>query len=183
MAYSQNYGNNREQRLNSNKPMVLYHLTDNTAAYSILDSGYMRSGSDGMAGAGIYFATSVYHCRHKARKGRDTGTVLRCKVKLGNVKNISKYGDRSITFEKLLSQGYDSVMIPRDNGTEYVVYNKDQIERVGIEAKIKDKVEQPKPKYEFETAYNITQKTRDDVQSGKLSMDDITDTQIQNALW
>ena len=163
--------------------MTLYHLTDQKAAYSILDSGYMRAGSDGLAGAGIYFATSVDHCRHKARKGRKEGIVLRCTVKLGNIKKISKYGQRGITFQSLLKEGYDSVLIPRDNGLEYVVYNEDQIKRVGVEATIENSKVQPKPQYEYMRADVITQKVKDDIKKGAMDYDDITDQQIQNALW
>ena len=163
--------------------MTLYHLTDQPAAYSILDSGYMRAGSDGLAGAGIYFATSVEHCKHKARKGHKNGIVLRCKVKLGNIKTISKHGQKDITFEKLLENGYDSVLIPRDNGWEYVVYNKDQIKTVGVEAEIKNYVQQPQPEYEYMRADVITKKTCDDLNKGQLSYNEISDESIKNALW
>ena len=91
----------------------------------------MLRGSSGLAGGGIYFATSVDHTNHKAIK---KGVVLRCRVKLGRIKQISKYGDYNMTFDKLSSDGYDSVLIPRDNhnGYEYVVYNWDQVEAIGF---------------------------------------------------
>lgn len=36
-------------------------------------------------------------------------------------------GDSSITYKKLKNQGYNSVMIPRGGGTEYVVYTYKQV--------------------------------------------------------
>ena len=51
-------------------------------------------------------------------------------VKLGRVKRISPYGDKSITFSNLLEEGYDSVHIPRGGGDEYVVYNWDQVTNI-----------------------------------------------------
>jgi hypothetical protein len=105
--------------------MELYHQTDESCAKSILRSGLMYRGPSGLAGGGIYFATSEYHTKHKARK---TGVVLKCKVHLGDVKTISKNGDYSITFDSLNNSGYDSVKIPRDNGTEYAIYSYEQIE-------------------------------------------------------
>ncbi len=61
------------------------------------------------------------------------GWLLTVEVRLGNVKLISPKGLKSITFTKLLKEGYDSVEIPRGGGTEYVVYNWDQCELVGAE--------------------------------------------------
>lgn len=119
---------NRITRLRSNQ-MTLYHQTDSEAAAKIAQSGKMLRGSTGLAGGGIYFATSKEHTQHKALH---FGKMLTCNVMLGNVKVISKYGDSSITFKKLISEGYDSVCIPRDNGYEYVVYNHDQVSILNI---------------------------------------------------
>ena len=158
MAFEFGYNyNQRDQRLNSNIK-TLYHQTDHDSANKILNSGYMLRGSSGLGGGGIYFATSVHHTNHKAIK---KGVVLRCKVKLGKVKQISKYGDYDITFDKLSSEGYDSVLIPRDNGHEYVVYNWDQVEAIGVEADSTNSLSQTDKKYQ------ITKKTVDDMVKGK----------------
>ncbi len=84
----------------------------------------MMRGDSGMAGGGIYFATSVSDTN---RKAQHHGVIIRAEVKLGNTKAIDKNGDASITFQSLADDGFDSVMIPRDNGKEYVVYNFDQV--------------------------------------------------------
>ncbi len=77
-----------------------------------------------MAGGGIYFAESAKETMGKAHHH---GVVLKAKVKLGRIKTISSGGDSSVTFTKLQDEGYDSVKIPRSGGTEYVVYNWDQV--------------------------------------------------------
>ena len=116
-------GASRDQRLNTNIK-TLYHQTDRPSANEILQSQNMLRGSSGLAGGGIYFAISKEDTNRKAHK---KGVFLKCRVKLGNVKKISSNGDNSITFSSLQAQGYDSVEIPRPGGTEYVVYNKDQV--------------------------------------------------------
>ena len=159
MAFEFGYNyNEREQRLNSNIK-TLFHQTDHDAADKILNSGYMLRGSSGLAGGGIYFATSVDHTNHKAIK---KGVVLRCKVKLGRIKKISKYGDYNMTFNKLSNDGYDSVLIPRDNGYEYVVYNWDQVQAIGIEVDSKQSSLSQNDK-----KYQITKKSVDDMVKGK----------------
>ena len=114
--------NTREKHLNSNIK-VLYHETSPEAATSILSGQRMLRGRSGIAGGGIYFTVSPELTGHKAHH---RGVILECQVRVGRVKKIERKGDRSITFTSLLNQGYDSVEIPR-SGTEYVVYNYDQI--------------------------------------------------------
>jgi len=77
-----------------------------------------------LAGSGIYFAVTEADTNHKAH---NQGVILRAKVYLGNVLEISSNGDSTITFESLLARGYDSVRILRPGGPEYVVYNEDQV--------------------------------------------------------
>ena len=113
----------RHSRLDQNTK-TLYHMTSDKAALSIITMQEMRRGSDGLAGGGIYFAVSERDTAHKAHQ---KGPILRAKVRLGRVKKISSNGNSSITFSRLLQEGYDSVMIPRPGGTEYVVYNSDQV--------------------------------------------------------
>lgn len=104
----------------------LYHCTSKRAAKLIkTGGGVMTRGSAGLAGGGIYFACSKESAN---RKALHTGQTLLCRVKLGRCLVISKNGDPDINFRDLLEIGYDSVCIPRTNGTEYVVYNSDQVQ-------------------------------------------------------
>eukprot|EP00296_Roombia_truncata_P007811 JP446264.1.p1 GENE.JP446264.1~~JP446264.1.p1 ORF type:complete len:290 (+),score=16.54 JP446264.1:43-912(+) len=109
--------------------MRLFHQTDSDAAQGILRNGFQR-GSGGLAGGGIYFADNEVDTCHKAHR---FGVILSATVLLGNVKNMSSSGDRNVTFKSLLDRGYDSVMIPR-SGTEYAVYNSDQVTDIRIAA-------------------------------------------------
>mmetsp|Transcript_65961 Transcript_65961/g.59239 ORF Transcript_65961/g.59239 Transcript_65961/m.59239 type:complete len:93 (-) Transcript_65961:319-597(-) len=88
----------RQQRLQNGPTMTLYHQTDVKAARSIVTSGKFRCGSTGLAGAGIYFATSSNHTNHKAHK---KGVIITCSVTLGNMKTIGKNGDSSLTGSKV----------------------------------------------------------------------------------
>lgn len=113
----------RQNRLNANTK-TLYHQTSREAAETILACGTMFRGSDGLAGGGIYFATDPVHTEHKAEH---KGVILECRVRLGNVKEITTAGDSTITFRSLTKEGFDSVLVPRVRGHEYVVYNLDQV--------------------------------------------------------
>lgn len=116
----------RDYHLDSNV-MTLYHQTNEQNARSILASQSFRCSSSGMAGPGVYFATSKSDTDHKAN---NKGVVLQCRVRLGRVRRVTQSGDSSISFSSLLSSGYDSVEIPRSGGTEYVVYNSDQVSSI-----------------------------------------------------
>ena len=113
----------RDNRLNQNI-RILYHQTSEEAWVTIRASGKMLRGNDGLAGAGIYFAESP---RGTMGKVHHKGVMITARVKLGRVKVIPETGG-ACTFRGLLSQGYDSVQIPRQNGTEWVVYNHDQVQ-------------------------------------------------------
>ena len=106
------------------KVEFLYHQTSQEVAGKILQENRMLRGQGGLAGGGIYFATSQADTNHKAHQ---RGIVLLCRVHLGRVKTISASGDSSITFTSLQREGFDSVLIPRQNGIEYVVYNCNQV--------------------------------------------------------
>ena len=106
---------------------VLYHQTDAAAADAIVRSGKMKRGTGGMAGGGIYFATCLQDTDRKAQR---KGAYLECRVELGRVKHITANGDSSITYRSLKSEGFDSVLIPRQNGHEYVVYSWGQVKDV-----------------------------------------------------
>eukprot|EP01083_Nonionella_stella_P092361 258555_1 len=127
MSYCPNYNPNgnlsRQQRLAIGERRILFHQTDTESAYSILSSGKFKCGSSGVAGAGIYFATTECDTNHKAHK---KGIVIKCMVKLGNVQTINK--KKKISAHSLSQSGYDSICIRRQSGKEYVVYNTDQIQ-------------------------------------------------------
>lgn len=120
-------GTTRRAQAWSCQTRVLYHQTDAAAADAITRSGKMRRGTGGLAGGGIYFATCLQDTDRKAHR---KGAYLECRVELGRVKHISANGDASITYRSLKGQGFDSVLIPRPNGHEYVVYSWDQVKEV-----------------------------------------------------
>jgi hypothetical protein len=104
----------------------LYHQTDDATAQSILRTQQMKPGSKGLAGGGIYFATTEEQTGHKAHAH---GVTLKAYVRLGRILTLESEGDRSMTFEKLHSKGFDSVCIARSvsSGHEYVVYDPAQV--------------------------------------------------------
>ena len=107
---------------------TLYHETDAKGAQGIQATGF-RCGTDGMAGGGIYFAVDPAHTGHKAH---NHGFMITASVRLGRVKTIDANGDKSITLQSLKAEGYDSVMIPRPGGMEYVVYDKAQCTVISV---------------------------------------------------
>jgi hypothetical protein len=112
----------RQQRLATMPHYTLFHQTSVDKAKQILSTQCMIRGPDGMCGGGIYFADSVEATNVKAR---EHGAVLAAKVKMGNTKRL--YGPADVHFHSLLKEGFDSVTISRASGTEYVVYNYDQV--------------------------------------------------------
>ena len=67
---------------------------------------------------------------HRPHKAHQRGAYLECRVQVGKVKTVSANGDPSITCRSLRREGYDSVLIPRQNGHEYVVYDWAQVKSV-----------------------------------------------------
>lgn len=104
----------------------LYHQTDEGIADAIVKSQHMKPGTKGLAGAGIYFATTPELTGHKAR---GKGVILKAYVRLGKVLTLPEHGDTRMTLEKLRSMGFDSVCIARkvSSGHEYVVYDPSQV--------------------------------------------------------
>jgi len=119
----------RKARLEANK-MVLYHQTEREVALAIVHDQNMFRGSGGLGGAAIYFATSPEHTQHKT--ANHFGAILKATVLLGRVKTIAKTGDSGMNLTQLTEEGYDSVLIPRDNGYEYVIYHPDQVQNIQI---------------------------------------------------
>lgn len=119
----------RNRRLEKGERMVLYHQTSPEIAAEILRTHALKPGTKGMAGGGIYFATTPEDTLGKAQR---TGTILRCTVKLGKVKTLPSEGDPSLDFARLQQDKegpFDSVLIPRDR-PERVVYMSDQVEEI-----------------------------------------------------
>ena len=103
----------------------LYHQTDHPTARIILETQEMKPGSRGLAGGGIYFATTPELTGHKAHK---KGVILEVTVDLGRIHTLVKR-DPTMTLQKLKSMGFDSVCIARavSSGQEYVVYDPRQV--------------------------------------------------------
>ncbi len=85
----------------------------------------MLRGRTGLAGAGIYFATSPQATN---RKAHHKGVILQAFVRLGRIKTVHFNTNIStINYQNLLNEGYDSVKITGlASGIEYVIYNWDQ---------------------------------------------------------
>ena len=108
----------------------LFHQTSSSSADAITSSQHFKSGSGGMAGPGIYFATNPYATDRKAHQH---GSILQADVYLGKTKTISSNGDKTLNGQKVSQQGYDSVQIPRKGGfwgKEYVVYDGNQVSNI-----------------------------------------------------
>ena len=104
----------------------LYHQTDKKTADIILKTQQMKPGSGGLAGGGIYFATTPELTGHKAHRH---GVILEATVALGKILTLDAAGDPTMTLQKLKSKEYDSVCIARavSSGQEYVVYDPKQV--------------------------------------------------------
>ena len=104
----------------------LYHQTDVESAKIILQTQQMKPGNGGVAGGGIYFATTPQLTGHKAHR---RGVILEATVALGKIHTLEAAGDPNMTLQKLKSLGFDSVCIARQvsRGHEYVVYDPKQV--------------------------------------------------------
>ena len=104
----------------------LYHQTDDESAKIIIQTQQMKPGNGGVAGGGIYFATTPQLTGHKAHRH---GVILQATVALGNIHTLEAAGDPNMTLQKLKSLGFDSVCIARQvsRGHEYVVYDPKQV--------------------------------------------------------
>jgi len=107
--------------------MTLYHQTSPEIAALILNGGF-KPGSAGWCGGGIYFAVTPGATYAKAI-GPDshTGFIIEATVKVGKVLHLPETCDRSMTGQKLASQGYDSVAFNPGDGDEYIIYSNDQV--------------------------------------------------------
>jgi len=117
----------------------LYHQTDDATAKIILKEG-MKPGNGGVAGGGIYFATTPELTGHKAHK---KGVILEATVDLGRIHTLEADGDPSMTPQKLKAMGFESVCIARpvSSGHEYVVYDPKQVLSIRWHARAASTVE------------------------------------------
>lgn len=110
--------------------VTAYHQTDPKWAPGILENGfdvtYVNGG--GLAGKGMYFATSVEATEHKAEHH---GYCFEVRICLGNSKVLPRYFPKGscCTFEGLQFDGFDSATVDRGGFfyREYVVYRNDQM--------------------------------------------------------
>ena len=105
---------------------ILYHQTSPQIAQLILSTQQMKPGSQGLAGGGIYFATTKELTGHKALQ---KGVILEARVQLGRILTLESHGDPSMSLAKLKGKGFDSTCIARpvQSGHEYVVYDPAQV--------------------------------------------------------
>lgn len=120
----------RQRRLNA-RVRTLFHQTSKQNADAIMKQQRMLPGSCGVAGGGMYCAEKAADTDHKAT---NRGVVLKADVRLGRTKTVSENGACFTTFHSLRREGYDSVLIPRHNGREFVVYHPDQVTNVRLHA-------------------------------------------------
>lgn len=126
VAKINSFHTDRKTRIQSHTK-ILYHQTSKDNAIRILLEGKMNRGINGMCGGGIYFAETAEATHYKAHQ---KGSILKCQVKLGN---ICPQVHPNTTYEYLLQQGYDSVKIGSTrSGTEYVVFNGDQVKILDV---------------------------------------------------
>lgn len=127
----------RKERLSECGTITLFHATLASSAEVIEREGRLLRGTVGIAGGGIYFATSqtlaVHKCRAKFSSKtcsyREGVVVFECRVRLGKRKCVKRKSE-DITFSELLRAGYDSTEIIFLPTVEYAVYNSDQCEIV-----------------------------------------------------
>ena len=114
------------QRHATDAAAVLYHQTSKRIADIILNTQVMKPGTAGVAGGGIYFATTPELTEHKAHR---KGVILEARVSLGRVHELDRDGDHQMSLSKLQQMGYDSVCINRghSSGLEYVVYEPERV--------------------------------------------------------
>jgi len=97
---------------------TLYHQTSKDSVEKIIKNG-MKLGTNGIVGGAIYFADNISNTFHKAQHH---GAILQCEVELGKLLNV---GDNYNNYNQriLNKQGFDSILVPRRGGSEFVVFD------------------------------------------------------------
>jgi len=126
--YSTEQKKKRMERLVKNGLTTVYHETCHFAAESILTQKEWKKGSGGIVGGAIYFAKNQKDTR---RKAHSHGVIFEIQVYLGDKYNVD-HSDKNIDIYKLIKEQKDSIEVARAGGTEYVIYNPDQIYKVKV---------------------------------------------------
>uniref|UniRef100_A0A1I8J1C4 Poly [ADP-ribose] polymerase n=1 Tax=Macrostomum lignano TaxID=282301 RepID=A0A1I8J1C4_9PLAT len=111
-------------------PELLIHGTYSNSAENIISNGF-NVGTQGMFGAGIYFATDTSKSVQYARDN-NVKTLLLCEVLLGKTL-ICTSAQTNLNLQTVQNQGYDSVFARRGTKStqgvlndEYIVYRPEQ---------------------------------------------------------
>ena len=132
------------------KVITVYHKTDPNIAASIISSQTFIRGSKGMVGAAIYFADNPRDTWTKAVGSQGGGgTILKCKINIGKVKELSDYpgeegpylkwmklSGKNATLKNLNNEGCDSILYKRNAHTSYSNYCAPNTKRYDKETKI-----------------------------------------------
>merc|ERR1712050_193014 len=104
-----------------------YHQTDVRHGESIVKSGFdVHYAHKGIAGRGIYFATTIKATKNKAHYHGFCFEVHLC---LGKSKKLERWPRNCCSYKQLQDNGFDSATIERGGFyyREYVVYRNDQM--------------------------------------------------------
>eukprot|EP00413_Alexandrium_margalefii_P018779 CAMPEP_0204528846 /NCGR_PEP_ID=MMETSP0661-20131031/9747_1 /ASSEMBLY_ACC=CAM_ASM_000606 /TAXON_ID=109239 /ORGANISM="Alexandrium margalefi, Strain AMGDE01CS-322" /LENGTH=218 /DNA_ID=CAMNT_0051534843 /DNA_START=57 /DNA_END=711 /DNA_ORIENTATION=+ len=115
--------------------VVGYHQTSPHSGASIMRSGFdvHHAVGSGIAGKGIYFATSFKATKNKAHHH---GFCIKAQVCLGHSKKLQRWPRGCCSYHQLQHMGYDSATIERGGFyyREYVVYRNDQMKVLAASA-------------------------------------------------
>jgi len=117
----------RWARLQRYGTTALYHQTSPASGKSIMATGFdIGHAGRGIAGRGMYFATSL---SATFKKAQHFGFCIEARVYLGHPKDEPRHPPSGLSLRSLNSECYDSVHIDRGwkGGDEYVVYANDQM--------------------------------------------------------
>jgi len=118
-----------DRRTFGKKVVDLYAVIGAVNAGEVRASGKFMKGSLGPFGSGLYFYDSKEIAIHMAkhRTEGNKGYVVTVKVFVGNEMDVSSLDDKQFDFHSLQRAGKDSVTRSLGFGTEYIVYNMDQV--------------------------------------------------------
>eukprot|EP01089_Gocevia_fonbrunei_P021983 TRINITY_DN8714_c0_g1_i1.p1 TRINITY_DN8714_c0_g1~~TRINITY_DN8714_c0_g1_i1.p1 ORF type:complete len:447 (-),score=83.28 TRINITY_DN8714_c0_g1_i1:46-1290(-) len=123
------YNERKLQLKKPNNTSLKFHGTSNEACTGIIEHGFRLPGKPGMFGFGIYFATDSSKSDQYTNNSHQ---MLLCEVAVGHYWEVAQ-AYTELTYNDVLSRGYDSVYAPRGTkGTggvkydEFIVYHTDQ---------------------------------------------------------
>jgi len=107
--------------------VTLYHQTSAEIGALIFEGGF-KPGKLGWCGGGIYFAVKPWETYHKAiGPNSHLGFIIEVQVDLGKVRHMPPTCDRSMSAEKMVRDGYDTIRFNPGDGDEIVVYSPESI--------------------------------------------------------